>query len=519
MKPKKKYAATEIYALAFGLFLGLAIWKFGNPVILDHKINPPSTLSEFWNDAWPTHWAIQILLPVMLVGVLVVFMNKPQWTARRWLWLLPLLWLDWQLVSASHAVRADLTAATLWQLFGCVACYFVGALVSGRKYTLLWLLPLFWFGWQLLSATQTVDADLTAATVWQFFGCVTCYFIGALVLNRETALRWLLVGVLAAFAFCLVRAVDQRLVEFPQSHQMLMEGERDGWTNVSPAMLLEMKREQVVISTNGMDVANPVFLKKFAQGRVLGTLVYPNALAGAILLLLPLSLTLAFGAKKLRPAIRAIVVVLTCFLGGAGFFWTGSKLGWLIAMALGGLYLFRLKWPVKLKIAALAAMVILGLGIFAVRFHNYFAAGATSAGARLDYWRAAVQTTAKNPLVGTGPGTFPAALRANQIAGRRDGPAGAQRLPRTIFGFGNSRRNFLRGLDCSGAGNCRATRLDRNRQLTSSSPFSSGCSAGLSRASANSASTFRRWRGRPSHCWAALLALTGNQFDKNRAAG
>jgi O-antigen ligase len=101
-----------------------------------------------------------------------------------------------------------------------------------------------------------------------------------------------------------------------------------------------------------------------------------------------------------------MVVVLTCFLGGAGFFWTGSKLGWLIAMALVGLCLFRLKWPAKLKIAALAAIIILGLGIFAVRFHNYFAAGATSAGARLDYWRAAVQTTAKNPLAGTGPGTF-----------------------------------------------------------------------------------------------------------------
>jgi hypothetical protein len=267
---------------------------------------------------------------------------------------------------------------------------------------------------------------LTSATLLQFFGCVACYFIGALVLSRENALRWLLVGVLAAFAFCLVRAVDQRLVEFPQSHQMLVEGEREGWTNVPPAMLLEMKQEQIVITTNGVDVANPVFLAKFGKElpadtnrfhrllhilfasspRVPGTLVYPNALAGAVLLLLPVALTLAFGAKKLRPAIRTIVIALVCFLGGAGFFWTGSKLGWLIAMALGGLYLFRLKWSVKLKFAAFAVIVILGLGIFAVRFHNYFAAGATSAGARLDYWRAAVQTTAKNPLVGTGPGTF-----------------------------------------------------------------------------------------------------------------
>jgi hypothetical protein len=357
MKPEKTIAAAEIYALAFGLFLGLAIWKFGNPVILDHKIIPPSSPAAFWADAWPTHWANWIFLPLALAGALLIFKGLVAAQQRR------------------HQI---------W----------------------LWLLPLLWFGWQLIAATQTVDADLTAATLWQFYGCVACYFVGALVLSRETALRWLLAGVLAAFAFCLVRAVNQRLVEFPQTHQMLVEGARDGWTNVPPEMLLEMKQEQIVITTDGVDVANPVVLAKFAKGRVMGTLVYPNALAGAILLLLPLALTLAFGTKELRPAIRVMVIALTCLLGGAGFFWTGSKLGWLIAMAMGGLCLFRLNWPARLKFTALAIVAILGLGIFAVRFHTYFAAGATSAGARLDYWHAAVQTTVKNPLVGSGPGTF-----------------------------------------------------------------------------------------------------------------
>ncbi|MGA2855052.1 MAG: O-antigen ligase family protein, partial [Verrucomicrobiota bacterium] len=306
----------------------------------------------------------------------------------------------------------------------------VGAPQQHRRHQIwLWLLPLLWLGWQLISATQTVDADLTAATLWQFFGCVTCYFLGASVIGAPSAasarkspsqhagtvpgaprsrntFSYLLVGILVAFAFCLVRAVEQRLVEFPQTHQMLVEGGRDGWTNVPPEMLLEMKQEHVVITTNGVDVANPVVLAKFAKGRVMGTLVYPNALAGAVLLLLPLALTLAFGAKQLRPAIRGVVIAMTCLLGGAAFFWTGSKLGWLIAMGVGGLYLFRLNWPARLKFTALAIVTILGLGIFAVRFHNYFAAGATSAGARLDYWRAAVQTAAKNPLAGTGPGTF-----------------------------------------------------------------------------------------------------------------
>ena len=397
--------ANNIYALAFGLVLGLSFWKFGNPVILDHKIIPPSTPSEFWHESWPTHWANWIFLPLAIVGALLTFKQSFRWGERP-----------------REPARGDTRPTTKW----------------------LWLLPLLWFGWQLISATRTVDADLTTATLWQFFGCVTCYFIGALVIGAPSTAsgRWsssfslprntlkqelqpdsntgaapgaprswnpfsfLLIGILAAFAFCLVRAVEQRLVEFPQTHQMLVEGERDGWTNVPSAMLLDMKREQVVISTNGVDVANPVVLKKFASGRVMGTLVYPNALAGAVLLLLPVALTLAFGAKQLRPVIRAVVIAMTCFLGGAGFFWTGSKLGWLIAMALGGLYLLRLNLPTRFKFIALASVAILGLGIFTVRFHHYFAAGATSAGARLDYWRAAVQTAAKNPLVGTGPGTF-----------------------------------------------------------------------------------------------------------------
>ena len=280
MKPENKIAGTRLYALGFGLFLGLAILKFGNPVILDHKITPPVSPSEFWTYAWPTHWGNWILLPLALAGATLAFIGKPRWPGTRWLWLLPLLW----------------------------------------------------FGWQLLSATQTEYGNLAATTLWQFAGCVACYFLGALVLGREQAVHWLLAGVLVAFAFCLIKGINQRLFEFPQSRQLLMEGERAGWTNIPPEMFLEMKHDRVVITTNGVDVANPAILAKFAKGRVNGTLVYPNALAGLILLLLPVSLVLAFNrTKRLRPPIRAAVIALTVFLGGSAFFWTGSKLGWLIA--------------------------------------------------------------------------------------------------------------------------------------------------------------------------------------------
>ena len=336
-------------------FSAFAFWKFGNPIILDSKITPPNSFSEAWIDFWPTHWANWILLPLAIAGAILAFARKSRWPQTKWLCLLPLLW----------------------------------------------------FGWQLFSATQTVDSDLTTTTLWQFFGCAASYFLGAFLFGDKRTLNFLLIGILAAFTFCLVRAIDQRIFEFPQSRQMLLEDERAGWTNVPSEMFLQMKQDGVVITTNGVGVANPAILAKFSKGRVNGTLVYPNALAGIILLLFPISLALAFNStRQMKWPIHFAAIALTLFLGCSGFFWTGSKLGWLIAIAIGGLCLFRLNWSTRLKFISSGLIIFIGLGIFAVRFQNYFAAGATSVGARFDYWRAAVQTTSKNPLLGTGPGTF-----------------------------------------------------------------------------------------------------------------
>lgn len=357
---------VRIYAIAFGLFLGLCIWKFGNPVILDGIITPPRSPSEFWANAWPTHWADWILLPLAIIGGLLVCKNR----------------------YGGHSEKSE---------------------IGNRKSKIkcLWLPPLLWFGWQLFSATQTVDANLTLTTLWQFCGCVACYFLGAFLFGSGRALNLLLVGILAAFTFCLVRAVNQRIFEFPESRQMLVQGERAGWTNFPPEMLRQMEQDGSVITTNGSVVANPAILAKFIKGRVNGTLVYPNALAGIILLLFPVSIALAFSStKKMRPPVRLAAIALALFLGGAGFFWTGSKLGWLIAIAVGGLFLFRMDWTARLKFIVLGLILLSGLGIFAVRFQTYFAKGATSAVARFDYWRAAAQTTLANPLTGTGPGTF-----------------------------------------------------------------------------------------------------------------
>src|SRR5262249_50807933 len=156
---KRSISGTEWYALVFGLFLGLAIWKFGNPVILDRVILAPASWSDFWKDAWPPEWGNRVLLVLVVVGAAVAAVKMPRWPAKRWLWILPLIW----------------------------------------------------FGWQLVSATQSVDGHLTAVTLWQLGGCVACYFLGGLVIGNERGWQLLMAGLMLGMAWCLVRAVNQRL--------------------------------------------------------------------------------------------------------------------------------------------------------------------------------------------------------------------------------------------------------------------------------------------------------------------
>jgi hypothetical protein len=354
-EPKGFASALEVFALVFGLFLGVALIKFGNPVILDSKIPPPVSWLEFRRDSWPLHWAFGPLVILALAGVFLAFISRPRWTGSKWLWILPLVW----------------------------------------------------FGWQCVAATQTVDAELTRFTLWQFGGCLVCYLVGALLLRTKRSMNFLFVGLLAAFIFCLVRAVDQKLFEFPRGRQSLVEGEQSGWTNFPPAVFQDMKRVGAIISTNGAEIINPVYLAKYEKGRAYGTLVYPNALAGAVLLIFPAAIVLIWnGTRRLRGLIRAMARGLILFLGGAALLWSGSKSGWLIAILLGVLCFWRMPWPVGLKRGVLLALVIIGLVSFGIRFHSYFQKGATSVVARFDYWRAAGQITAQHPVVGSGPGTF-----------------------------------------------------------------------------------------------------------------
>lgn len=350
-----KLSGGDYFALGMGLMLGLAFLKFGNPVVLDAVVAPPNSFEEMWSQAWPPRWAFWFFIPVGLAGIAVFSRSKVRWPGSGWLWLLPAVW----------------------------------------------------FVWQLVASVFSVDVWLTKMTLLQFGGCVVCYFSGVLLLGTPRRFHLVLAMVLVAFAICLVRAVSQKLFEFPEEQKALLEGERTGWTNFPPSLMAQFKQVGTIITTNGVDVVNPIVLKKYEKGRVHGTLVYPNALAGAVLMLLPVTLVLAIQrTQHFRGVTRIAANALAFFLGFGVLFWTGSKSGWLIAVLLTCVWLFHEKWSVCLKWWLVVAVILGGTVLFAVRFQKYFASGATSVSARMDYWHAAYQNLLNHPWVGSGPGTF-----------------------------------------------------------------------------------------------------------------
>ena len=132
-----------------------------------------------------------------------------------------------------------------------------------------------------------------------------------------------------------------------------------------------------------------------------------NAFAGAILLLLPPLLYAAWQwGKRRSQAMAWLLASLLAIAAAACLVWSGSKAGWLIALVVVLLALFRLNFSRGLKAALASVLLLGGLTGFFLRHAGYFEQGATSASARMDYWRAAIKITRAHPLVGSGPGTF-----------------------------------------------------------------------------------------------------------------
>ncbi len=326
--PANPSQGQRLYLLFVGLFLAGVLFKVGNPVILDHRFTPPEDAYQWLLFVFPARWGIAVLAPLAVVGLVLFGGFRP--AAPRWL---------------------------------------------------IWL-PLVWFGWQCLSATQSVSRPLTAQTLPHLGACVACFYLGLCVLGPMRRPERFLWGAVAGLVLLLTAGFQQHFGGLEETRQWIYQ-------------------------TGGVENLTPEMKKKLASNRIFSQLVYPNAFAGAILLLLPLSLVWIWQISG-RLSI-ATQWLLTLSLGAAGLgclYWTGSKGGWLVGLAMGLMALFGLRWSRRAKFAVAAAVLALGLAGFAWKYHGYFAKGATSVGARFDYWEAAWKTAVQKPWLGSGPGTF-----------------------------------------------------------------------------------------------------------------
>ncbi|HEY5909715.1 MAG TPA: O-antigen ligase family protein [Verrucomicrobiae bacterium] len=274
-----------------------------------------------------------------------------------------------------------------WAYGGLGLLVLVGVLAGHWRldyWTPVLFLPLVWLGWQIAASTRTIDSQLSHPTVIHFLACCACFYLGRFCLGRKEAGFGLLMGLTIGFLLALATGFEQRFGGLDQTRQYF-------FTYIYPQL----------------DEVPPDYLKKMSSDRIFSTLFYPNAFAGAILLLTPPVLGFISSARRrLTLGARIFLVGAVGAPAVACLYWSGSKGGWLLLLALAFVALLRVRFDRRIKVLLVGCVLVAGLGAFGLKYVTFFRKGATSVVARFDYWTAAVRTAVANPLLGTGPGTF-----------------------------------------------------------------------------------------------------------------
>jgi O-antigen ligase len=371
----------RVFLILTGVWLFTALFLFGNPVILDY-LHPPKS--------------------VILGG------ESPS-NVLRYLGILAVLGLACVL-GFSRLAKPKLR------------------LPAGVPKWLAWL-PAAWLGWQLLSFLQTENQAMSQATVIHFASCLVAFYLGLFVLGRMRLAKLALWGATLGLMLNLADACIEKFGGLEETRNNIIaqieSGKLDPETlpakarDAGKTIPSEIEKQIVTLppGTAAKVRQLPIELvKRMYSTRLYGHMFYPNALAGVILLLLPVSLALVLGQGRWRLP-RAVLTLGLAVVGLACLYWSGSKAGWLIAIVLLGTWFLHLPVPKKMKLGLAGAAMVLGLAGFAVKYADYFDRGATSVGARFGYWGAAVQSATEKPLLGTGPGTFQLAYKRHRTPG------------------------------------------------------------------------------------------------------
>lgn len=245
-------------------------------------------------------------------------------------------------------------------------------------------LPLGWFAWQSLAALQSLDPALSFGVLPHFLACLVGFYLGLVSLNLRDKSFALWLPLTLAFGVMVSVGFDQHFGGLEKTREYF-------WKELYPKL------------TN----VPPEYLQKMQSNRIFSTVFYPNAFAGALLLLTPPLLTWIWQAKlQFTRGARGLLCGALGIGSAACLYWTGSKGGWLLALFAGWIALLHQNFSKQLKLALIVLLLIGGGLGFYFKNREYMQRGAASVVARFDYWRAAWQTALERPWLGTGPATF-----------------------------------------------------------------------------------------------------------------
>ncbi len=125
----------RIFASLFGAFVGLALLKFSTPPVITASpmmaelIAPPTSGFEWLLGQWPPEIGYWVLGGLVLFGIALA---RRQTNTPRWLFALPVAWLFWQCLATTQTVDAELSRATLKHFTAGVVCFYLGLFCLDR---------------------------------------------------------------------------------------------------------------------------------------------------------------------------------------------------------------------------------------------------------------------------------------------------------------------------------------------------------------------------------------------------
>jgi len=297
----------------------------------------------------------------------------------------PVIFKSMEVAPAGLAEVALATWPTSWGYPMLLAAVLSGAMAAKfravRPMWIVWL-PAVWLAWAAVSCIWSMAPELSRLTIKHFAATVVTFYLGLFVLGPAADSKWFWRMTALGFVFVLMLGIDQQYGGLEATRKAFME--LPNWKDFPPEFQLKMQ-----------------------SNRIFSIFVYPNAFAGAILLWAPALTVALWEWTNRRPSIlQKVVVGLFGAASAACLFWTGSKAGWLIAVGMVAVGLLHLRIRRAVKVAIVSAVVVIGLSGFVLKYRGYLEKGATSASARVVYWKAAVQIANANPFFGAGPGTF-----------------------------------------------------------------------------------------------------------------